>query len=682
MAYALANRINFAEYGLWRGEKELLSRGTITQVKNLVGIAIDSVNKALSLEMAVRSMCMMDIGASNSLPVNTAAMAAVFQTRDKAPASQLQPPFAPLGDIAPHKLFTLAPPGTNWKGAVLERMKGSLCTGTGSAATFALVQRQAIESILDEDDPDYIPDPPKLASSRNGAVSVLTKRKSLAECVSAFRYESNAERSAAGATLAPKRVRLTYATTNDNLLFVQESAFPNQLGCVNRYGGDASAAIAWYIAIEAAERRLRRDSLLRAFTNASVATAVPWTSSSAGIINDHVIDALETGLSLQSAIRTSLKVKGEPMPMRTAELIVRPDDSWQVRFTLLPQVFDPTNEPERHPRITNATSTNAASDAGTNTVKMSNVWVPGITCTGSLITYTYPSTNAANVRCFFRDLTCTRTAAALSRSLLSESKFFKVLVRAPVRVVIGVGYPRGADMSKMPPPYEFTVEFSYTKSNHSGGGFNVSFIPSAPSLEMLGPLIDEALDASGGAIGGVLAGILEQSIPLAIAIERGLREKLGGKVRCVTALRMRFVFAGLNVVNTPKPTAPPTRGRGGASAAAASASVGMEKVAHALDIDAKSMSGYATIIDVGRATNMALAQAQASGASPTGYRNEFANLPRLDEIAASLTGEGASLPDRSSSQVKVKIEYLEEFFGLLVSRVKPAMAPVPTGPVR
>jgi len=170
---------------------------------------------------------------------------------------------------------------------------------------------------------------------------------------------------------------------------------------------------------------------------------------------------------------------------------------------------------------------------------------------------------------------------------------------------------------------------------------------------MLAPLIEESLDASGGAIGGVLAGLLERACPVAVALERSLREKVSGKVRFVTALRVRAVFAG----HAPSQQQPQQ----------------WEPVAYALDIDARSNSSFVTVIDVGRTSGAAMAQGARQARSALSVsngarsRSDYCALPKLDELAANLVEERVAVPDRASSQVKVRVDRLGDLFAAIVA---------------
>ncbi len=322
---------------------------------------------------------------------------------------------------------------------------------------------------------------------------------------------------------------------------------------VDRYSGTAAAAAAWAVTRDVVERRLRRDSLLRAFVAANVASAAH---------THHLKTGDEGALHLESASRVLLKVKSEPLPVRRAELLLRGSDAWQVRLSLLPPIFDSTDAAlatNDFPK--DGTSASGSAERGKrDSGDEGNLWTVGVACGGSQLTFTYPSANAASVRSFFRDLTRARTAAALARGV-PPSPFYRVLRRSPVRIVVGIGpfHSRsiagpvpgaimeangtdgnGAGMEKTTPSYTATVEYVYSKGN--SGGFSLSFKPAKPTMDQLAPFIEEALDASGGQVGGILAGLLERACPVAAAAEAAVRERGNGRIRFVTALRVRAVI--------------------------------------------------------------------------------------------------------------------------------------------
>ncbi|KAK1863222.1 hypothetical protein I4F81_005783 [Pyropia yezoensis] len=282
-------------------------------------------------------------------------------------------------------------------------------------------------------------------------------------------------------------------------------------------------------------------------------------------------------LDVDTASRTLLKIKCEPLPVRRAELLLRGSEAWQVRLELLPPIFDSTLSPlspsgwpatatgvGAPPVVSPAPAAGAPTGGASTgaTEPLGSPWPVGVSCVGSTLTFTYPSPNASSVRSFFRDLTRARTAAALARGV-PPSPYYTVLRRSPVRIVVGVGPKRlrpppnaaplangapagGARPGAAAPPagavvgtkqhdYQATVEYVYSKGN--SGGFSVSFSPSLPTLEQLSPLIEETLDASGGGVGGVLAGLLERACPVAAAAEAAVRHGAGGRIRFVTALR-------------------------------------------------------------------------------------------------------------------------------------------------
>lgn len=620
---------SFKESFLWRGVRHL---GPATQEMESTLSAIEAVRARVKLNASARSVCALDIGVSNTLPPGTASVAATASP-DRA-ASQLVPPFAPLERKAPRRFLTLSPPPP---GKFL--MNGFQGHGYGTDHS---------------------------------------------------RTRTSGSRGDRGGSA--KRPRLTYATTSDALVFIQESSFAGedwQVGarsqesesgpqppkspqsetdCVDRYSGTAAAAAAWAVTRDVVERRLRRDSLLRAFVAANVASAAQM----------HHPKASEDGdLHLESASRVLLKVKCEPLPVRRAELLLRGYDAWQVRLSLLPRIFDNTDPMTGY-------GNSGSSHLQESTRGDGNLWSAGVACTGSQLTFTYPSANAASVRSFFRDLTRARTAAALARGV-PPSPFYRVIRRSPVRIVVGIGpYNRSITSlrdaqeshvgNKGPPPkplYVATVEYVYSKGN--SGGFSLSFSPSKQTMEQLAPLIEEALDASGGQVGGILAGLLERACPLAAAAESAVRERGGGKIRFVTALRVRAVFAG----GQKRVQKDGMHGQVGQNGLHAPLTTG--QVLHAVDVDARGGSGMVTVIDVGRATAVMYQQGLAprlgsSGSAVSHRRNDFVPLPKWDDIVAALSREGLAEAQRAGSTVLLRMEVLEQFLSDLVTSAAGAPA--------
>lgn len=599
---------------LWTGTKHLKSRH---EEESAVIKAFEAVRARVKLNASARSVCALDIGVSNTLPPGTASVAATASP-DRA-ASQLVPPFAPLERRAPRRFLTLSPP----------------------------------------------PQAKDLLSTVQNGTSLHVHSRS--------RGSRTSDRG--GPT---KRPRLTYATTSDALVFIQESSFAGEdwqveapgsgrresgskqllteTDCIDRYSGTSAAAAAWAVTREVVERRLRRDSLLRAFVHANVASTAQM----------HHMKTTEDGdLHLDSASRVLLKVKCEPLPVRRAELLLRGYDAWQVRLSLLPSIFDSTD---------GVTPSQEDGSPSKSTRGGGNLWSVGVACTGSHLTFTYPSANSASVRSFFRDLTRARTAAALARGV-PPSRFYRVLRRSPVRIVVGIGpYDRltndaggtqSAQETHPKPLYTATVEYVYSKGN--SGGFSLSFSPSNETMERLAPYIEEALDASGGQVGGILAGLLERACPVAAAAESAVRERGSGRIRFVTALRVRVVFAGVHktiVKNNSQHRAD------GQLQANPEGQTG--HVVHAVDVDARGGSGLVTVIDVGRATAVMIQQgfAQRTGSSSGGgsnRRNDFVSLPKWDEIVARLTRDGFAEAQRAGSTVVLKMEMLERFLSDLVT---------------
>jgi hypothetical protein len=510
-----------------------------------------------------------------------------------------------------------------------------------------------------------------------------------------------------------KRARLAYATTSDALVFIQESSSAEQqtywsrssilrkrarlaagmLDDVDRYDGSAVAAATWAVTHDFVERRLRRDSLLRAFVAANVASATYDNRNKA---------AEDADMHSESASRTLLKLKCEPLPVRCAELLLRGNDAWQVRLSLLPPIFDRTNDVlavprgkfgagdvekdgQRRPdglersrgvkRCREDMRIGASIREATGDTS-GNLWSVGVACVGSTLTFTYPSANAASVRSFFRDLTRARTAAALARGV-PISRFYKVMRRSPVRIVVGIG-PFTNVGREQRPQYTATVEYVYSRGN--SGGFSMTFSPATETMLSLAPLIEEALDASGGQVGGILAGLLERACPVAAAADSAVKMKGRGRVRFVTALRVRALFQG---------------GLATDAAATPGAQVGAQQggqLTHCVDMDARDGGGLVKVIDVGRATTVMVqqglaqragggysSQAAASGSQrPRG--SEFAPLTHWDSIIQALSKTGAAQMQKAGSTVIVKMEHLEQFLTDLVEACVPTAAAAPAEP--
>ncbi|CDF35704.1 unnamed protein product [Chondrus crispus] len=619
---------------VWKGTKNFADPNAELDA---VLIALETIRARLKLNAASRSVCALDAGVSCTLPPGTASVAAMASF--ERAASQLVPPFAPLERRNPRRFLTLSPPPPNRN--ILHIIQNG-ATPHAHARTRTSSQRGV---------------------DRGGSA---------------------------------KRPRLTYATTSDALVFIQESVLAGEqwlIGTprssaqsplpmsrlnrsekepIDRYGGTAAAAAAWAVTREVVERRLRRDSLLRAFVAANVASAAQ---------THHPRITEEGDLRLESASRVLLKVKCEPLPVQRAELLLRGFDAWQVRLSLLPRIFDSTD-----PQSFSHDESSASSD---NAGRYGNLWSVGVACTGSVLTFTYPSANASSVRSFFRDLTRARTAAALARGV-PPSPYYRVLRRSPVRIVVGLGpygrkktglaksengFPTDASKKEEPPKPQYTAMVEYVYSKGNSGGFSLSFSPSKPTMEELAPLIEEALDASGGQVGGILAGLLERACPVAAAAESAVRQRVSGRIRFVTALRVRAVFLvnrksgtkdasmaqqGTNRTN-PVPQAVPQAGPQGGP-----------QVYHAVDVDARGGSGLVTVIDVGRATVVMIQQGFASRSGPSGgnnpnWRNDFAPLPKWDDIVDELTKEGYAEAQRAGSTVVLKMEVLEQFLSDLVT---------------
>eukprot|EP00170_Pyropia_yezoensis_P005764 contig_23442_g5782 len=277
-----------ADAGVWQGERHFASAADEYAA---VATALAGVHRRLQLEAAARAVCALDIGVSRTLPPGTASVAA--SAAAELTASQLVPPFAPLERRAPRRFLTLAPPP-----------------------------------------PALVPLPPPTPRS-----PLYVRRSPRAAAGGADAHP--AKTSAASASLPPtsaaiKRPRLTYATTSDSLVFIQETAFFAEVSAataafsswgsgggtgspttitdvqptagadgsialvaeeVDRYAGTAAAAAAWAVAREAVERRLRRDSLLRAFAAANVASALPSPAS----LSSHAASAAAAAAAAASA---------------------------------------------------------------------------------------------------------------------------------------------------------------------------------------------------------------------------------------------------------------------------------------------------------------------------------------------------------------------------------------------
>ena len=601
----------------WPGDRHISSN---SEEERIVFAILRTVRSAVKLDSAARAVCALDIGVSNTLPPGTASVAATAPAERSA--SQLVPPFAPLERRSPRRFLTLSPPPT---------VKDAVNGVNGSFVT-------------------ALPKEHRNSFSREGPTS--------------------------------KRPRLTYATTSDALVFIQESSSIGSETCAldrpqkrrrcgnpfrpgvgdmedgDRYNGTAAAAAAWAVTRDVVERRLRRDSLLRAFVAANVASAAH---------THHMKSGDDGALHLESASRVLLKVKCEPLPVRRAELLLRGSDSWQVRLSLLPPIFDSTDA---------ALVRNAVHGDGGD----GNLWTVGVACGGSQLTFTYPSANAASVRSFFRDLTRARTAAALARGV-PPSLFYKVLRRSPVRIVVGVGpfhQPGEPNGVVQPTKHQYTATVEYVYSKGNSGGFSLTFSPTKPTMEMLAPLIEEALDASGGQVGGILAGLLERACPVAAAAESAVRERGNGRIRFVTALRVRAVFAGV------EQGAAENVAEGGGEKQRGQPPPG--QVAHAVDVDARSGGGVVTVIDVGRATAVMIQQGFANrgggggssgsntgdGAkSSSGRRSDFVLVPKWDDIVAEFCKKGYAEAQRAGSTVVLRMSMLERFLTELVSSVRP-----------
>mmetsp|Transcript_2814 Transcript_2814/g.8597 ORF Transcript_2814/g.8597 Transcript_2814/m.8597 type:complete len:1020 (+) Transcript_2814:105-3164(+) len=529
---------SYDEVKLWQGEKPFA--GFSEEAMELIS-AIRNVSRKMQLEAAATAMCVLDVGATRTLPPGTAWVAA--SSSADPPACQLVPPFAPLERRWPRRFLTLSDPPV---------VKSPAFDGT-----------------------------------------------------------------------RPKP-RLTYASTSDGLVFIQEGVFPDG---EYRYSGSAVAAASWAVAREAVERRLRRDSLLRAFSAANVASPAN-ASSSYGQCDESEFD-------VDTASRTLLRVKCEPLPVQKAELLLRGNYAWQIRLSLLPAIFDSTD----------------AVQGDEETGSRGSSWSVGLSCVDSTLTFTYPSANASSVRSFFRDLTRARTAAALARGVPSSS-LYTVIRRSPVRLIVAIG--EGVASSS---PCTVTVEYVYSKGN--AGGFSVTFSPAKATFVQLAPLVEETLDASGGSVGTVLAGLLERACPIAAAAEASVREKGNGRIRFVTALRIRAIFYPSVPGSAPNKSAPAG-----------------DRPAHAVDVDARNGGGIAKVIDVGRATAIMTAQsfAQRGGAQ---RRHKFAPVPMWDELVDELAQRDIAVSICANSIVFLKVEHLENFLANLVRSARGAQRRVP-----
>lgn len=615
----------------WSGARKFSSKGE--EIEAIVGV-FEMVRARVKLNSSARAVCALDIGVSNTLPPGTASVAATASP--ERAASQLVPPFAPLERRGPRRFLTLSPP-------------------------------PPVRDLFNR----WMPTHSKMRMSGT----------------------RNSDRNGPA-----KRPRLTYATTSDALVFIQESSFagedwsvgpryltsedgkipdtskskkqyPIDMDSTDRYTGSAGAAAAWAVTREVVERRLRRDSLLRAFVGSNVASAAQTSQTRSSESGD---------LHLDSASRILLKVKCEPLPVRKAELLLRGYDAWQVRLSLLPSIFDDTD----------CLRDNENPQNGSVGFSMGgNLWSVGVACVGSQLTFTYPSANTETVRSFFRDLTRARTAAALARGV-PPSQFYQVIRRSPVRIVVGIGpfrptkngegssYIRGqlgglkggsGGGSRHKPLYTATVEYVYSKGN--SGGFSLSFSPPKKTMEDLAPLIEEALDASGGQVGSILAGLLERACPVAAAAESAVREKGDSKIRFVTALRIRAIFGGIQKAFGKSEN-------GGGKGTGPAPVNGTHKMNHAVDVDARGGSGMVTVIDVGRATSVMIQQGLAhrsgwnNGSTSQKPRADFVAVPKWDEIVDGLALKGLAQAQRAGSTVLLRMEVLEQFLSELVDAAR------------
>lgn len=620
----------------WTGVKQFSSKAE--EYEAIIDV-FETVRAQVKLNASSRAVCALDIGVSNTLPPGTASVAATASP--ERAASQLVPPFAPLERRAPRRFLTLSPPSP-------ARDPFNRWLPAHSKA--------------------------RLSGSRSSDRSGPAKRP---------------------------RLTLTYATTSDTLVFIQESSFagedwsvgprhlvpscqkvikkrkllPADIESTDRYTGTAGAAAVWAVTREAVERRLRRDSLLRAFVGSNVASAAQTPHARSNESGD---------LHLDSASRILLKVKCEPLPVRKAELLLRGYDAWQVRLSLLPSIFDDTD-------CLYDSQKSLKKSVGS---EGRNSWSVGVACNGHQLTFTYPSANTETVRSFFRDLTRARTAAALARGV-PPSKFYRVIRRSPVRLVVGIG-PFGSENSRQHfdnphmqgrrplqvlgnnaghgynPLYTATIEYVYSKGN--SGGFSLSFSPSKKTMEELAPLIEEALDASGGQVGSILAGLLERACPVAAAVESAVRERGDSKIRFVTALRIRAVFAGVQ-----KSFSVHSKGSDGVSKGSGVSGGGLggpQRVNHAVDVDARGGSGMVTVIDVGRATSVMFQHGLAHrpgwncGSSSQRSRADFVAVPKWDDIVGNLVSRGLAQSQRAGSTALLRMEVLQQFLSELVSAAR------------
>lgn len=642
----------FETLGLWKGDKHCLSTAA---EEELVGGVVRSVRNRVRLDTASRSVCALDIGVSDTLPPGTASVAA---TASACPYSQLVPPCAPLERVAPKRFFTLSPaPPKDFvvsaAGASVSSRSGFLNTRAGYLSGLVTSNRSGL-------------------GGREGSNS--------------------------------KRPRLAYATTSDALVFIQESsagegrdlwtaalrddAKSNGSGKgktnsgevrpsdgsvdMDRYDGTAAAAATWAATHDFVERRLRRDALLRAFVAANVASAAHSNRSKAtGEIDLHL-----------EASRTLLKLKCEPLPVRCAELHLRGHDAWQVRLSLLPPIFDRTNDILGKPGAADSSASSSAR-AGVKRLRSGipvkkcrrgpsagdtsgNLWSVGVACVGSTLTFTYPSANAASVRSFFRDLTRARTAAALARGV-PASRFYSVVRRSPVCIVVAIGpFGRAGTLDNAvpgevaptitKPSYTATVEYVYSRGN--SGGFSMTFFPASQTMSMLAPYIEEALDASGGQVGGILAGLLERACPVAVAAESAVREGGRGTVIFANALRVRVQFQSQKLAKAGKPGTGPSAG------------AGMKTVSHCVDMDAREGGGLVKVIDVGRAT-MVMCQQGPAPRHSSSSREEHSALENWHRTIDALAKTGGAQRQKAGSTVIVKVEVLEQFLSDLVKSTVP-----------
>lgn len=701
-----ANANRAGDLGVWKGDKHAQ---TDAEEETLIAETVRAVRNCMRLEAAARSICALDIGLSDTLPPGTASVAA---TASACSGSQLVPPCAPVDRLGPKRFLTLSPAPES-KEQVLPRGSGS---GPGGASPTAS---------------------PVMGSGGGGGGGNSRFSGDGNNLVTSQRPSSG------GGGLTPpsnKRPRLAYATTKDDaLVFFQESSVaeahaywtpPKRVGdngdgdgdrkgrqglaggsaaakagtppggsameeadSTDRYDGTASAAAAWGVTHDFVDRRLRRVSLLRAFAGASVASAaVPEGSRS--MLGD------EGDMEVEMGTRTLLKLKCEPLPVRRAELLLRGNGAWQVRLSLLPPIFDSTNDILASPRDKAADGGTGAGEARLAGKKRAhsdsggpeltqrdimgdasgNLWSVGVACVGSTLTFTYPSANAAAVRSFFRDLTRARTAAALARGLPS-SRFYKVLRRSPVRIVVGVG-PYGkvstspgaaavaeasGEKKEITSCYVATVEYVYGRGN--SGGFSMIFSPPRQTMQQLAPLIEDVLDSSGGQVGGILAGLLERACPVAAAAESAVRVRGNGRVLFVNALRVRAQFsvpcaadgASASVAPGGRPVSP---------------TQGQKK--YCVDMDARGDGGLVKVIDVARATSVMVQQGllQRSGSRSTGAASarqrgsDYTPLPKWDEIIEAMSRRGAAQMQKAGTIVIVKMEELEQFLTDLVTTSK------------